>query len=107
MNLLTNLLHRKVLKVFEVDSFQTVVAENIEQAKEYYLTELGGMEEDFKGVELNPESKIMWFPLEDLPNKFRHPPYKEWDNCLCVEVTFNIAMKYRKEMPPYILAVTS
>jgi hypothetical protein len=95
------------MKIYQVDDYHKVVAESKEQAKEFYMSELGGEEEDFYGDEVNPDKNKMWFPIDDLPEEYHKEPFKKWEDNLCVEVNLRVAMKHRKSKAPYLLAVSS
>lgn len=93
-------------RVYQVDDYYKVVAENEEEAKELYLNELCGVEEDFECREINPTRHKMWYPIEWLPKEFHKEPFKNYE-VLCTEIPLSIAMHYREDKPPYVLAVSS
>jgi len=97
-----------MLKIFQVDEYQTVVAESVEEAKEFYINELDGEEDSFDGDEVNPDKKTMWVALTDLPTQYHVPPYKEWEGDLCAKVSLRVAMEvFRERKAPYILSVSA
>ncbi len=95
------------LKAFRVDDYQTVAARSLDEAKRFYIDELGGEAEDFEGYEIDPDNEIMWFPMSTLPSKYHIPPFRDFEGDKCVEVTLRVAMDHRSDADSYLLSVSS
>ena len=96
-----------MLKIFKVDDYHAVAAENIEDAKKFYIDELEGTENDFIGDEVDPDKSKVWFPTEELPKEYSKLLCQTYDGIKFVEVTKRVAMEHRKDKPPYLLSVSS
>lgn len=97
---------------FYSDDYYTVVAENREEATMFFikqdLTDEDGLSEL---REIDPDKNKMWFPLDELPEKYHDEekyPTKNWcGQYVGVELTLREAAQYRQEKPPYIISVSS
>lgn len=99
------------MKVYS-DDYYSVVAENLEQAKRFFLDQELTDEEALDEIrEINPDKRKVWFPVNELPEQYHDQnkyPQQDWcGEYIGVELTLTEAMQYHTENPPYVISVSS
>lgn len=94
------------------DGYYTVVAENKEEAVRLFLNEKLIDEEYLEDIrEIDTDKEIMWYPLDELPEKYHDKekyPRENWCGMyIGVKINLTEAMKYCQEETPYIICISN
>ena len=99
------------MKVYCFDGVDTIVANSLEQAKEFYVKETGFTKEDLESMEIvekDMNSTFMWYQSNELSNEIASQcrKHKMFHNELFTEVTLKEAFEMDNQKVPYIIAST-
>jgi len=98
------------VKVYQVDDYHKVVANDIEEAKKYWLENLCEDEEYFDGKEVDITKTMIWYFIDKLPKELYHPPFEDWGYGPCCKIPLKLAIEMNKKHGvevPYCIAVSS